>query len=64
LQFDLPAAEAAARFAAGRRTRGRPVEFRDVEIAGIIEARSATLATRNLRDFDDLEIDVVNPWKP
>jgi len=64
LPFDLPAAEAAARFAARRRTKGRPVEFRDVEIAGIVVARSATLATRNVRDFDDLEIDVFNPWKP
>jgi hypothetical protein len=64
LPFDLAAAEAAARFAARRRMKGRPVEFRDVEIAGIVVARSATLATRNIRDFDDLEINVVNPWKP
>ncbi|MGD0864454.1 MAG: type II toxin-antitoxin system VapC family toxin [Rhizomicrobium sp.] len=63
LPFDLAAAEAAAQFAARRRARGRPVEFRDVEIAGIVAARGATLATRNIRDFEDLKIDIVNPWQ-
>jgi toxin FitB len=62
--FDHAAAEIAAEFAARRRIAGRPVEFRDVEIAGIVVARRATLATRNVRDFDDFAIDIVNPWKP
>jgi hypothetical protein len=58
------AAEAAAQFAARRREKGRPVAFRDVEIAGIVVARGATLATRNVRDFEDIELDIVNPWEP
>jgi predicted nucleic acid-binding protein len=31
-------------------------------IAGIATSRHAALATRNVRDFDDLEVGVVNPW--
>jgi hypothetical protein len=60
--FDPPAAEAAARIAAERRRAGRPVEVRDVQIAGIAMSRKATLATRNLRHFDDLGLNLVDPW--
>ena len=60
--LDQPAAEAAARLAAERRQAGRPVEVRDVLIAGIATARKATLATRNLRHFDGLGLRLVDPW--
>jgi predicted nucleic acid-binding protein len=36
--------------------------MRDTFIAGIALARRATLATRNVRHFDDLSVPVVNPW--
>jgi len=36
--------------------------MRDTFIAGIARARRATLATRNVRHFDDLSVPVVNPW--
>ncbi|KXW57870.1 toxin FitB [Ferrovum myxofaciens] len=62
LQFDANAARRAALLAAQRKERGRPVDMRDTFIAGISLARRATLATRNLRHFDDLPITVVNPW--
>jgi len=62
LDFDTTAAEAAAALAAGRRRAGRPVDLRDMQIAGIILARRATLATRNLRHFKDLKVSVVDPW--
>lgn len=62
LDFDADAAVAAAELAARRRIAGRSVEVRDTEIAGIAIARRATLATRNVRHFDDLDIPVVNPW--
>lgn len=45
-----------------RRRAGRPVEIRDVQIAGITAARKATLATRNRRHFEGLGINVVDPW--
>jgi hypothetical protein len=60
--FDRPAAEAAGRIAAERRKAGRPVEIRDVQIAGIATARKATLATRNLRHFEGLGLDLIDPW--
>ena len=62
LPFDHDAASQAARHAAERRAAGKPVDFRDIEIAGIVSARRATLATRNTRHFEGFEIDVVNPW--
>ncbi|MGO9227466.1 type II toxin-antitoxin system VapC family toxin [Mycobacterium sp.] len=60
--FDQPAAEAAASIAAARQRAGRPVEIRDVQIAGIATARRATLATRNTRHFDAVGVNVVDPW--
>jgi predicted nucleic acid-binding protein len=60
--FDTAAATAAAGIAASRRRSGRTVEFRDVEIAGIVSARKATLATRYTRHFDGLGLTLVDPW--
>lgn len=60
--FDQPAAITAAGLAAGRQSTGRPIEVRDVQIAGIAAARRASLATRNIRHFEGLGIDVINPW--
>lgn len=62
LLFDINAASHAAQLAADRKARGRPVDMRDTVIAGIALARRATLATRNVRHFDDLSVPVVNPW--
>lgn len=62
LPFDEEAAREAALRAAERRGAGRPVDFRDIEIAGIVAARRATLATRNVRHFEGLGIRIVNPW--
>ena len=60
--FETSAAAEAAYIAAERKARGRPVDMRDTFIAGIVVARRATLATRNLRHFDDLPVNLVNPW--
>lgn len=62
LAFDDEAADEAASRAAERRAAGKSVDFRDVEIAGIVAARRATLATRNVRHFQDLRIELVDPW--
>jgi hypothetical protein len=62
LPFDSLAAETAGRIAAEQRRAGRPVEMRDVQIAGIVKARKATLATRNIRHFKDCGLVLVNPW--
>jgi toxin FitB len=62
LDFDRPAAEAAALLAARRQRDGLSVDMRDTQIAGIVVARRAKLATRNVRHFSDLDVEVINPW--
>lgn len=62
LPFDQAAAEAAGSIAADRRRAGRTVEIRDVQIAGIVTTRKATLATRNLQHFAELGLTLVDPW--
>ncbi|MBI1991338.1 MAG: type II toxin-antitoxin system VapC family toxin [Betaproteobacteria bacterium] len=62
LDFDSTAATEAASLAAARQKAGRPVDMRDTQIAGIALARRATLATRNVRHFRDLNVPVVDPW--
>jgi toxin FitB len=63
LPFDQPAALAAGVIAADQRRQGRPIEIRDVQIAGIAATREAALATRNTRHFEGTEIPLLNPWK-
>ncbi len=62
LSFDQAAAQAAGRIDAGCRRAGRPVEIRDVQIAGIVNVRKATLATRNTRHFVGCGLVLVDPW--
>lgn len=63
LPFDSAAASQSATLAAARKQAGRPVDMRDTLIAGIALARRATIATRNVRHFDDLDLPVLNPWE-
>jgi predicted nucleic acid-binding protein len=62
LPFDHAAGEAAGRITAERRRAGRPVEIRDVQIAGIVSVRKATLATHNTRHFEGCGLVLVDPW--
>lgn len=62
LPFDSAAAVAFAEIAAARRQAGRPIAQADAQIAAIARSRGATLATRNVPDFEGCEINVVNPW--
>ncbi|HEY2184985.1 MAG TPA: type II toxin-antitoxin system VapC family toxin [Xanthobacteraceae bacterium] len=62
LPFDQAAAEEAAILMATRQHSGRIGEVRDTMIAGIALSQRATLATRNVKHFDDLSVPVVNPW--
>ena len=63
LPFDDEAATAAAKHAAERRTAGKPLDFRDLEIAGIASSRHAAIVTRTVDHFLGLGIGVVNPWE-
>jgi toxin FitB len=62
LAFDAEAAGYSATLAASRQRVGKQVDVRDTQIAGIAQARRATLATRNVRHFEGLASPVVNPW--
>ena len=60
--FDEAAAQQAANLGAALKLKGRPRDPRDTMIAGIVLASRATLATRNVKHFDDIAKSVVNPW--
>ncbi len=62
LPFDRLAAQAFADIAANRRGAGRPISQADAQIAAIARSRGASLATRNVPDFDGCGIEVINPW--
>ena len=62
LPFDRAAACEYAELALTRRTLGRPIQRADCMIAAIAKCRGLSIATRNTRDFEDLGLDVVNPW--
>ena len=63
LPFDSAAARAYATIAAGRRAAGRPITEADCQIAAIALAFEATVATRNVADFEGCGIAVVDPWQ-
>lgn len=62
LPFDDEATRIYAQIAANRRSSGKPIHVSDCQIAAIARARDAILVTRNVRDFEDTGVEVVNPW--
>ena len=62
LSFDSEAADMYAEIAASRRTAGKPISQFDAVIVAIARSRGATLATRNVQDFDNCGVNIVNPW--
>ena len=62
LDFDSAAAWEAADISAKLRSEGRPVDSRDVQIAGIVASRHGILATRNTKHFVDTGVSLLNPW--
>ena len=62
LGFDGDAASAYPAIVARRRLAGHPIAQIDGQIAAIVASRGARLATRNVRDFTDCGIAVVDPW--
>jgi toxin FitB len=62
LSFDPAAAGAYARIASRRRQIGRPIQSFDAAIAAIVSAHGASLATRDLHDFEGCGIDLKDPW--
>lgn len=62
LSFDGDAADAYAEIAAARRAAGRPIGQFDAMIAAVARSRGASLATRNVKDFDGCGVQVIDPW--
>ena len=60
--FESDAARIFSKIAAERRALGRPISHADAQIAAIARMRYAKLATRNVEDFEDCGVDVVDPW--
>lgn len=62
LAFGSDAATAYAHIAADRRRAGRPISNFDAQIAAIARSVGAVIATRNVADFSDCGVELVNPW--
>lgn len=63
LPFDENCADEYAWVVAWRTRRGRAISTEDAQIAAIALARDLPLATRNGRDFGDIDgLTVVDPW--
>lgn len=45
-----------------RASLGLPIEGFDAQIAAICRARGAALATRNVKDFAETGVEILDPW--
>jgi predicted nucleic acid-binding protein len=62
LVFEARAADRYGQLVASRQAAGRPISVPDAIIASIAAVNRASLATRNVRDFDGCGIEVVDPF--
>jgi predicted nucleic acid-binding protein len=63
LGFDLAAAGQYARVVGRRDRAGRPIDGFDAQIAAICLAHDAGLATRNVKDFEETGVQIIDPWR-
>lgn len=62
LSFDEAAAYLYGELAARRRELGRPLGVLDGQIASIARAHHLAVATRNVRDFEECGVEVIDPF--
>lgn len=62
LPFEHLAAHAYGKLIGHRKALGKPISIMEGQIAAITRTQEAILATRNVRDFSDCEIDLINPF--
>ena len=62
IAIDAEIADISGRLRAGETRSGFALQPIDALIAASAIATSARLATRNIKDFERLEIELVNPW--
>ncbi len=63
LSFDKSAAFTYGKLMESRKSLGRPLSILDGQIAAITHSSKASIATRNVRDFEYCEIAIVNPFE-
>ncbi len=61
--FNIAAASHYGFIMAERKKTGKPMSTLDGQIAAIAKASDATLATRNIKDFIQTGVDIINPFK-
>jgi toxin FitB len=64
LPVGLAVAESWGRLCARATRSGRALGVMDAFFAATAQVHELTLATRNVRDFDGLDIELFNPWEP
>ena len=62
MEFKADAALKTAELMASLKKTGYNGDIRDLQIAGIALATGAHLATRNIKDFQQTGIPLINPW--
>ena len=60
--FDSNAASVYAEIFAQQQAQGRPISLFDCQIAAIARSREASIATRNITDFEGVGVELINPW--
>ena len=63
LSLDLAAAYHFGEIMAHRRSRGRPMSLPDGLIAACARSRGFSVATRNIKDFDDCGLRLIDPFE-
>lgn len=64
LPFDERASVRYADIVTGRERIGRPIGVADAQIAAICRDMGATLASRNIAEFEETGIELIDPWEP
>ncbi len=62
LPFDMAAAVVYADIFACRRRADRPAATIDLMIASVARSHGASVVTRNVADFEECGVAIVNPW--
>lgn len=62
LSFDLASAEHYGRIVGKLKPLGLSISSLDCQIAAIAKSNGSTIATRDVKPFLDVGLDVINPW--